>query len=114
MKELARQNRNNATLAEKILWKQLKGKQLRGYDFHRQKPIENFIADFYCYSLRLIIEVDGSSHDNKQDYDEIRQKRIENLGFTVLRFTNEEVLFNFEGVIETIENFVTVFESKPH
>lgn len=112
LKELARQNRNNATLAEKMLWKQLKGKKLKGYDFHRQKPVENFIADFYCYTLRLIIEVDGSSHNEKQDYDEIRQRRLEDLGFTVLRFTNKDVLHNLEGVIKSLEDWVTVFETK--
>ncbi len=112
LKDLARQNRNNATLAEKMLWKQLKGKKLKGYDFHRQKPVENFIADFYCYGLRLIIEVDGSSHNEKLDYDEIRQKRLEDLGFTVLRFTNDDVLHNLEGVIKSLEDWVATFEQK--
>lgn len=106
LKELARQNRNNATLAEKILWKRLKGKQLRGYDFHRQKPIENFIADFYCYALRLIIEVDGSSHNEKMEYDEMRSERIRNLGFQVIRFTNNDVLNNIDGVIASLEMFI--------
>jgi very-short-patch-repair endonuclease len=112
LKELARENRNNPTLAEKMLWKQLKGKKLKGYDFHRQKPVENFIADFYCYALRMIIEVDGSSHNEKRNYDEIRQRRLEELGFTVLRFTNDDVLNNLEGVIKSLEEWIIVFESK--
>ncbi|TQO35558.1 very-short-patch-repair endonuclease [Arenibacter algicola] len=62
LKELARQLRNNSTKAEIILWQKLKGKQMYGYDFHRQKPVDNYIIDFFCHELMLGIEVDGYSH----------------------------------------------------
>lgn len=62
LKELARQLRNNSTRSEIILWQHLKGKQMMGYDFHRQKPIDNFILDFFCYELMLGIELDGYTH----------------------------------------------------
>ena len=62
LKELARQLRNNSTKAEIILWQKLKGKQMYGYDFHRQKPIDNYLIDFFCHELMLGIEVDGYSH----------------------------------------------------
>jgi very-short-patch-repair endonuclease len=68
LKQLARQLRNNSTKAEIVLWQHLKGNKMMGHDFHRQKPIDNFIADFYCNSLKLIIEVDGYSHDIDEVY----------------------------------------------
>ena len=62
LKEFARQLRNNSTKSEIYLWKYLSGKQMMGYDFHRQKPIDNYILDFFCYELMLGIELDGLSH----------------------------------------------------
>ena len=62
LKNLARTLRNNSTLSEVLLWNHLKGKQMKGYDFHRQKPLDNYIVDFFCPKLRLIIEIDGESH----------------------------------------------------
>ena len=77
LKEYARHLRNNSTNAEIKLWMQLKGKQMHGYDFHRQKPIGNYIADFFCNKLRLVIEIDGSTHD----FDEVPAKRQKQTGF---------------------------------
>ena len=68
IKELAKNLRNNSTKAEIILWQKLKRKQMYGYDFHRQKPIDNYILDFYCYELNLVIEVDGYSHEFLEVY----------------------------------------------
>ena len=68
LKELARELRNNSTKAEIILWLKLKNKQLYGYDFHRQKPIDNYIVDFFCQELMLAIEVDGYSHQFEDVY----------------------------------------------
>ncbi|GAB4243523.1 MAG: hypothetical protein Tsb0034_21430 [Ekhidna sp.] len=62
LKELARYLRNNSTQSEILLWKYLKGKHMHGYDFHRQKPLLNYIADFYCYELKLVIELDSYTH----------------------------------------------------
>ncbi|NJR63962.1 MAG: DUF559 domain-containing protein [Cyanobacteria bacterium CRU_2_1] len=78
LKELARQLRKNMTLGEVILWNHLKGKQLHGYDFDRQRPIDRFIVDFYCKELMLAIEIDGSSHDSPaaQQRDLDRQTRL--------------------------------------
>ncbi len=68
LKELARQLRNNSTKAEVFLWQKIKRKQYYGYDFHRQKPIDNFILDFFCHELMLGIEVDGYSHEVVEVY----------------------------------------------
>ncbi len=75
LKELARQLRNNSTKSEIILWLKLKGKQVYGYDFHRQKPIDNFILDFFCNELTLAIEVDGYSHELIEVYNKDLKKR---------------------------------------
>ena len=72
LKEKAKELRNNSTLGEIVLWKKLKGKQCYGFDFHRQKPINNYIVDFYCNKLNLVIEVDGYSHNFKFEEDRIR------------------------------------------
>ena len=69
LKELARQLRRKITLSEMLLWKELKGKQMMGFDFHRQKPISEYIVDFYCPMLNLAIEIDGDSHMFKKDKD---------------------------------------------
>ena len=106
LKEKARYLRNNATLSEIILWKELKNGQLFGYDFHRQKPILNYIADFYCYQLRLVIEIDGTSHAHKFDYDAKRQAEIEALGLRVLRFDDKEVKQNLTQVLRTITVYI--------
>ena len=107
LKELARKLRKEGTLSEVILWQQLKGKQVMGLDFHRQKPIDKYIVDFYCPRLMLAIEIDGSSHEHKQVHEEdiMRQERIEVLGVTVLRFDDSEIKNNLEGVVRTIENW---------
>ncbi len=76
LKELARKLRNNSTKAEIILWLKLKGKQMYGYDFHRQKPLDNYIADFFCHELMLAIEVDGYSHELLDVYyKDVKKKR---------------------------------------
>ena len=76
LKEYARQLRNNSTLSEVLLWQKIKGKAL-GVEFHRQVPINEFIVYFYCHEIQLAIEIDGSSHDNKYDYDCRRQNILE-------------------------------------
>ena len=114
LKEYARYLRNNSTNAEIKLWMQLKGKQMHGYDFHRQKPIGNYIADFFCNKLKLVIEIDGSSHD----FDEVQQKDrnkqdfLNKLGITVLRFTNREVMTSVFLVVQTIEDYISEFEKE--
>ncbi|MCB9300213.1 MAG: endonuclease domain-containing protein [Lewinellaceae bacterium] len=104
LKEFAKQQKDNPTDAEKALWQNLRNKALEGYKFRRQHIIDRFIADFICLKQRLIIEVDGGIHqlpDVKWN-DEARTLRLNELGFHVLRFTNEEVLGNMEGVLKSI------------
>ncbi len=114
LKERARYLRNNSTLSEILLWKQLKGKQLRGYDFHRQKPIDQYIVDFYCAELSLAIEIDGLSHDDtKVDYDSQREQRLNQLGVHVIRFTDDVVKQNVMGVVEAIELWIDEQETHP-
>lgn len=112
LKELARNLRNNSTKSEIRLWKCLKGKQMLGYDFHRQKPIDNFILDFFCHELMLGIELDGITHyfDDVQIKDQIKESRLNELGVTVLRIKDEEVYYNIEDVLEIIEKYITEFE----
>ncbi len=106
LKERARELRNNSTLSEILLWRVLKGKQIRGYDFHRQKPIDKYIVDFYCPDLFLAIEIDGFSHFGKGVYDDHRQKRIESLGVHFLRFTDSDVKTDLCGVVTAIEQWI--------
>ena len=112
LKELARQLRNNSTKTEIFLWLKLKGKQMYGYDFHRQKPINNYILDFFCYELMLGIEVDGYSHQFLEVYnkDGIKEKRMNELGISVLRFSDDEVLNDMENVLRSIEFYIFEYE----
>ena len=112
LKELARQLRNNSTKAEIILWQKLKRKQMYSYDFHRQKPIDNYILDFYCYELELGIEIDGYSHQFLEVYnkDLIKERRLNKLGINLLRFSDEQVLKDILNVLRTIEFYIEEFE----
>jgi len=78
LKEIARRLRNNSTLGEVLLWKKMSNKQMLGYDFHRQKPLDQFVVDFFCHELNLAIEIDGGSHeaDEAQEKDAARQERL--------------------------------------
>ena len=100
--EQRRQLRNNATSAEATLWKALKERKVNGWKFRRQHGIGVYILDFYCPELRLCVELDGSSHDNKYDYDEDRTAFLREQGIVVIRFTNEQVWANIEWVISEI------------
>lgn len=108
LKERARFLRNNSTLSEELLWNCLKRGQMMGFDFHRQKPILNYIVDFFCYDLMLAIEIDGSSHDNPEAeiYDKKRQQEIEKLGIYFLRFDDLEVKKDIGNVLRTIEYYI--------
>jgi very-short-patch-repair endonuclease len=110
LKELARRLRNNSTLSEILLWKELKSKKMRGYDFHRQKPVDKYIVDFYCPRLHLAIEIDGVSHFAHQSKDRLRQKNIEALGIHFLRFDDSEVKRDMKGVLKIIEEWIDNFE----
>ncbi|MCB0615793.1 MAG: DUF559 domain-containing protein, partial [Phaeodactylibacter sp.] len=104
LKDFAKQQRSNPTEAEKLLWQHLRGKALGGYKFRRQHIIDQFIADFICLKQRLIIEVDGNIHQlpDVKLKDEQRTQRLNELGFQVIRFTNEQVLGDVDAVLATI------------
>ncbi len=104
LKQYSRQLRENMTDAERNLWAKIRMKQLKGYQFYRQKPIGDYIVDFYCPKAKLVIEVDGSQHfsDEMTEDDKIRDEYINSLGLKVLRFTNTDILTHIDGVVESI------------
>ncbi len=114
LKHLARHLRNKSTLSEVLLWNELKARQLRNYQFMRQKPIGDFIVDFYCSKLRLAIEIDGESHDHEDAVakDQKKDNYLNKIGITVLRFDDIDVKKNIGYVLETIEDWIDDFESK--
>ena len=107
LKALARQLRKNSTLTEVLLWQKIKQ---RGYgvQFHRQVPLLEYIVDFYCHELMLVIEVDGDSHDFKDEYDGKRQEKLETQGITFLRFSDVDVKQNIFSVLTVVEETVAV------
>jgi very-short-patch-repair endonuclease len=110
LKKRARELRKNSTLSEIKLWKSLRAGQMQGYTFNLQKPLDEFIVDFYCKKLMLVIEIDGDSHDGKEDYDLRRQQRLEELRCKVIRFYDHEVMKHIEGVEYKIEQTIKQLE----
>ena len=108
LKDLARKLRKEMTLSEVLLWQELKQKQLLGHDFDRQRPIDNYIVDFYCKKLMLAIEVDGDCHtwDGALEKDEEIQRRLESLGVRFLRFDDLDVKKNMSYVLNTIYDWI--------
>jgi very-short-patch-repair endonuclease len=100
----AKQLRQTMTRAETLLWRYLKANRIDGIGFRRQTPIGNYIVDFVCFSAKLVIELDGETHDfeERQKADQRRDAFLAAEGFRVLRFTNEQVMSNLEGVVEAI------------
>jgi very-short-patch-repair endonuclease len=101
---LALQMRKNPTEAERVMWEILRKYRRSGFPFRRQHPIEFYIADFYCHNLRLVIEVDGEIHTEKEvkSHDEGRTGELERFGIKVLRFTNTQILHDIDQVVEKI------------
>lgn len=109
LKGLARGLRKNMTKAEACIWKYvLQGRRMKGYQFRRQRPVLNYIADFMCKELNLIIEVDGITHHDPEvrKNDQKRQKELEKAGFYVMRFSDEEVLNHINSVYRAIEDWI--------
>jgi very-short-patch-repair endonuclease len=98
----ARELRNNPTDAERVLWGQLRFWQLDGYKFRRQQPLGRYIVDFACLEKRIVIEVDGGQHAQEVEVDADRDRWLQGEGFVVLRFWNDDVLRNIEGVKEVV------------
>jgi very-short-patch-repair endonuclease len=114
LKEFARELRTKTVSnAEKYIWKAVLSRKQTGERFLRQRSIDNFIVDFFAPDLKLIIEIDGSSHLNKGKYDYFRQSRLENLGYLVLRFSEGEVIQNIASVKERIEYVIFCLKVSP-
>ena len=114
LKSVANSLRKNMTKAEACLWKYcLRARQMKGYQFRRQRPVLNYVADFMCKELVLIIEVDGitHSHEDVAENDVIRQNALENAGFTVLRFEDDEILLSINSVYHEIEGWINEKEA---
>jgi very-short-patch-repair endonuclease len=102
--EIRRRLRKDSTQAEIFLWSQLRASKLNGLKFKRQHSIGNYIVDFYCASLKLIIEADGGIHSSfdQSEKDKFRDQNLREMGYTILRFPNEEILFNMAHIKEEI------------
>ena len=98
----AKELRKNQTDAEKVLWNKLRNRQINGYKFRRQVPVGAYIVDFMCVSVKLIIELDGGQHAEQQDYDQKRSAYLETKSFQVIRFWNNEILTNIDGVLDSL------------
>jgi len=104
LRGFARELRKNMTDVERYLWTKIRGRQLKDYQFYRQKNIGNYIVDFYCPAVKLIIEIDGGQHYSEEgtEKDKVRDSYLARLGFIVLRFSDREVFKNIDGVLERI------------
>jgi len=101
---IAKQLRKNFTDTEKLLWRHLRVKQVEGCKFRRQEPIGSYVVDFVCHEKRIVIEVDGGQHSIERERDNERDKWLKGQGYKVLRFWNNEVLANIEGVLGVIQH----------
>lgn len=98
----ARNLRQNPTDAERTLWEKIRNRQLIDAKFRRQHPIGKYIVDFVCLKCRLVVEVDGGQHTENSEHDAQRTHELNELGFTVVRYWNNEVLTNLDGVLEDL------------
>lgn len=114
LKQNSRDLRNHSTLGEVKLWTALRTRSMMGYEFYRQKPLLNYIVDFYSNALKLVIEIDGGYHNNEEvvERDAQRQKEIEAMGLNFLRFTEEQATENLPAVLLEIENYILKFEAE--
>jgi (E)-4-hydroxy-3-methylbut-2-enyl-diphosphate synthase len=114
LKELASQLRKNMTLSEVLLWNELKQKKILGFDFDRQRPINNYIVDFFCKELNLAIEINGDTHIYRDDYDDERQRNLEIMGVHFLRFDDIEVKKSMSNVLRVIEDWIEKNKPTPN
>jgi len=104
LKRFKKSLRTNQTDAESRLWYHLRGRRFQEWKFRRQHILQGYIVDFVCLERKLVIELDGGQHADQQAYDNRRTQALEKDGFKVIRFWNDDVLTNLEGVLETILN----------
>ncbi|MBK2341654.1 endonuclease domain-containing protein [Francisella philomiragia] len=107
LKQRARELRKAGNLSEVLFWNIVKSKKFLGLNFHRQKIIGNYIVDFYCPTYRLVIEIDGSSHNNKEEYDSIRDEYLNSLDLKVIHILDKDIKTNLECVMLWLEEFVS-------
>jgi very-short-patch-repair endonuclease len=112
LKQRSRELRNRSTLAQVLLWNQLKHRKMLGYSFLRQRPISKHIVDFCCPRLKLMIEIDGENHRNKFDKDQTRERDLRNLGLWVLRFQDRDVKHDMRNVLRCIQNWIEQHETE--
>lgn len=114
LKELARQLRNNSTKSEIRLWNYLKNGKMLGYDFHRQKPIGNYILDFYCPDLLFAIELDGLSHEFEevQAKDQLKAAFLTSVGVELISFNDTEVMNDLDNILRTIANRIELIAER--
>lgn len=110
LKALSKKLRSTQTEAERKLWQRISRDQLLGFRFNRQKPLLNYIVDFYCSKAKLVIELDGGQHyePEHQEKDRLRDAELNSLGFTVMRFDNYSVMTNIDSVVEAIYQVVPI------
>ena len=108
IKARAAELRKNMTIAEKVLWQQLRNRKVGGLKFRRQHPVDIFILDFYCHERKLAIEVDGEIHNqvDQKEWDENRSFELNEFGIQMLRFSNEDVISHTESVVDSIKKFI--------
>ena len=107
LKERARQLRKAGNRPEIVFWLAVKGRQLHGLDFDRQRIIGNYIVDFYCHQLALVVEIDGGYHRENQDYDAVRDNYLKGLGLHVQRFSDKQVLNALPQILDSIVRLKT-------
>ncbi len=112
LKEYARKLRSEMTFSEVIFWKMVRNYQFMGYDFDRQKPILDYIVDFYCAELKLVVEIDGVTHEDEITAmkDHFRDERLKSYDLTILRFTGYNILYDMGNVQRTIVNYILQYE----
>jgi len=113
LKQRAKELRKSGMLHEALLWNQLKRKKLVGLDFDRQKIIGHYIVDFFCAEKAVVIEADGSSHQEREDYDAERDAYLKGLGLTVIRIEVKDILQNMDGVLRFLKNHPTLKGTPP-
>jgi len=109
----ARDLRKHMSDVERCLWNRIRGRQLSGFCFRRQHPIERYIVDFACLELKLVIELDGGQHMDQHQYDLTREQWLKAKGFKVLRFWNHDVVENRDGVLHAICNLLPPSQPSP-
>lgn len=112
LKKRSRDMRNNPTKSEEKFWNELLKNKKSGFQFYRQKPLYHYVADFYSAKLKMVVEIDGSSHDDKEEYDKNRDERLGGYDLKVIHYKNDDVLNRFNVVKEDFEKQIKIREKE--